>query len=201
MEKKINLTPRIVYSKLCSNPLLLGQRVEKLNKHYKMEIDVQELIRLIGRIKSYTICVKLRSFQYRILLMAITTNVHLKHYGIKSSDSCSFCDEKKEMAQHLFVECSYVKQLWNYISKVIKKDLTGTQIITNDIKTNLRLVENCIVLLVKYYIYVTRCNKTRISVKSCQNYLKMYKDVEEQIVKEQEKLHLHNLKWSNCREL
>ena len=47
-------------------------------------------------IKKLTYISKLRSFQYRLLRRAITTNIQLKHWSIKDSDLCSNCGLYRE---------------------------------------------------------------------------------------------------------
>ena len=54
--------------------------------------------------------------------------------------------------------------------------------------------------MIKHYIYRTRCLQERISVKSCENYLLHYVNIEEYIAKSVGKLELHKNKWSELRE-
>ena len=53
--------------------------------------------------------------------------------------------------------------------------------------------ENCIVLLVKHYIYRTRYLGERLSKVSCKNYIVNAKQIEEQIAKQNGKLALHEM--------
>ena len=56
---------------------------------------------------------KLRSFQIKLNLRAIVTNVHLHGFGIVDSPFCSFCAQSIETILHLFCFCPVVDQFWN----------------------------------------------------------------------------------------
>ena len=192
---------KYLYYKLCSNYKLLFKKTEQINKKCDIKIESEDLIKFIVRINCYTICVKLRSFQYRLLMSSMITNVHLRHYGIKDSDTCTLCELQKETQKHLMYDCRYVKPLWSYVCKLInKKELTYYEIITNEVVDNPRWAANAVVLIVKYYIYSSRCMKTRISKQSCENYIRNYINVEESIARSRNKLSQHKLKWSDYKE-
>ena len=196
--KDMNKVSRVLYHKLLQNDDLLNRKVIKFNRLFDTNMDNELFRNYVLRINKFTICVKLRSFQYRLIMSAIVTNIHLKHYGILDSNSCTFCNNEVETCIHLFYDCVKVKPIWIHIKKEFKLTFEVSDLILNNIVDNPKHMENCIVLIAKYYIYKTRCLKEQISVMSCTNYIKNYIAIEEQIAKENNKLGLHTIKWSNA---
>ena len=45
---------------------------------------------------------KYRSFQYRLLQRALVMNTHLYKWKIRGDELCSFCNEEREVSEHLF---------------------------------------------------------------------------------------------------
>ena len=54
----------------------------------------------------------MRSFQYRLLLRAIVTNKYLYFCKLSQTDKCYFCEVNTETIEHLFWDCSIVKNFW-----------------------------------------------------------------------------------------
>ena len=187
---------RVFYNRLSCNPNLLLEKVSIFNILLGTNFKITEYVRLIHRIKDYTINVKLRSFQYQLLLGVIITNVNLKHFKIRQDNLCSFCEGAPEKLVHLFYDCTEIRALWRKVEDLIGSSLDSTRIFTNVIRDNPRLVESCIVLFVKYYIYISRCRNERILWTSCKNYLLMYRNIERQIALDRNKINLHNAKWN-----
>ena len=93
-------------------------------------------------------------------------NVQLRLYGIRESESCSFCNLAKETIFHLFCSCKYVQVLWNYVQEITKsRDITFENIVFNNVQVNPTRVENSLILIVKQYI--SRCLNERLSTTSC----------------------------------
>ena len=90
-----------------------------------------------------------------------------------------------------------VKPLWeNFFEKLKLQKLSWLQVLSNDIHPNPTCMENCVILVAKYYLYQAHCKNERISVISCQNYISNYIESEGQIAKEKGKIALHKKKWS-----
>ena len=83
--------------------------------------------------------------------------------------------------------------------QMVGKSPSSYQIITNDYETNPGSIGNCLILLIKFYIYRTKCLKQRLPATSCKNYIIYIKGIEEQIAKEKRKLSLHENKWSEIK--
>ena len=49
--------------------------------------------------------VKLRDFQYRLLLGKVITNVDLFEWNLKEDPLCTFCERSCETLVHLYCEC------------------------------------------------------------------------------------------------
>ena len=69
----------ILYKSLAANETLMVRFCNKWNAKLGMQYEVDSFKKIVNRIYSTTISVKLRSFQYRLLTHAIITNVHLKN--------------------------------------------------------------------------------------------------------------------------
>ena len=90
-------------------------------------------------------------------MQIIVTNVHLKHYKIITTNVCSFCKEEKESYVHLFWKCKVVQELWKWVKNELKlTSLTFGEMFTNDIIDNPKLMANAVVLVVKYFIYMSQ---------------------------------------------
>ena len=76
-------------------------------------------------------------------------------------------------------------------------DITLEQIIFNNINQNFKAVDNCIVLIMKYYIYRTRCLNEKLNVQVCKKFIKDFHDIEEYQAPLNDKLNLHITKWSH----
>ena len=108
LQKCVKTTPtvKIIYSNLISEPYLIVKKLNKqINPKTGEEFEIKEFCNQIMRIPKYTICVKLRSFQYRLMMRAVVTNVQLYHYKIREDTMCSNCNKQPETIQHLFYEC------------------------------------------------------------------------------------------------
>ena len=58
---------------------------------------------------------KLQSFHHKIITGTLTTNIQLYYYKIKDSKKCTFCNDGNETLLHLFVHCTEIQELFNYI--------------------------------------------------------------------------------------
>ena len=109
LEKKNSKT---VYRKL------LKEIIERPTSEQKFQIEY-----LIGDTNAWgniyklpfmvTIDTKTRVFQFKITHNIYYTNKKLSMLKIRQTPECSFCDEHEETLKHLFLECKYVKTIWN----------------------------------------------------------------------------------------
>ena len=162
-----------------------------------MNIENKNLLKSINNIHKYTICTKLRTFQYKLALLAITTNVDLCRYKIRDNDTCTFCNNAKENLMHLFCKCPVVHPLWYYITEITQIPLDSRKILLNEIVSNPYLKENCLVLLTKYYIYRNCCLKEPITVSGLKRYVLNYVQLEKLIAENKNKISQHKLEWKD----
>ena len=187
-----------LYRLQTTNPDMTMKVVEKWNHKYELNLNCETFITMIHHISKFTIATKLRSFQYRLLFHALVTNVQLKRYKLTESDACSFCERETETVKHMFIDCNKVQMLWQQIMQNIRiGEINVEKILLNKVCDNPRLVENCIVLLTKHYIYVTCCNKEKLTYEKWKTYVNNYKQIEYHIALRKGKKISHEQKWSD----
>ena len=118
---------------------------------------MQDFYELFGNIYTYTYSVKLRDFQYRLLLNKLPTNAILHKWGIKTSERCDFCNETQTL-RHLLWECQYVQNMWAELRSYLEEkeldiSLNFQTVITNKTHPVKTHVSNFIVLICKQCIY------------------------------------------------
>ena len=98
---------------------------------------------------------------------ALYLNKHLYIFKLSDTKLCSFCNQKDETVIHLFANCSKSKTLWNSLKEFFKDtinlpSLTPQSAVFGFLQTDhkLFLILNYLLLLFKYYLYVSRCSKT-----------------------------------------
>ena len=100
------------------------------------------------------------SFQFKLTMRILTTNVFLSIIRVQDDDKCSFCRTEPETLKHLFLTCSLVDSFWCEVSQYISRNGLGQ---IND-KTKIfghaeiTIVTHC-VTVAKYVIYEARRKK------------------------------------------
>ena len=179
-------TVKVAYSELLEKCASQDPVRQKWEKDTGKLISEEEMRMHFCNVKRITSIAKLRSFQFRMLRRAISTNIQLRYWGIKESDSCSFCSLARETIRHLFVECCYVKNLWAEVIKFIKREFDHDivmpnfeQVIFNQLCTSKTLqVVNFICLVIKQYIYKQRCLKKSLNMHELIRYIFSFKNAE-----------------------
>ena len=104
---------------------------------------------------------KLRYFQYRIYLNALTTNSKRSRWDPSFSDKCDFCTTESESVKHLLIECNHVKKLWRNLEKWCRYFLDiqcdPKTIILNNYDGPCRELVNLMIVSLKQMIYVKKC--------------------------------------------
>ena len=197
-----NKLPKHVYK-----TLILKKSDEKIiriksrwEKALNRSFGLSELYEIVSEIFCTTNVPKLRSFQYRLVMHAITNNCHLKRWKIKESDSCSFCNLQPETNDHLFFECIDVKRMWSFLGINIPncEDLLTAnkfEILFNKVNCNKYHVANFICLVAKQYVYRQRCLKRQINVFELKGKIKLIENTEKYIAIKNNRLAVHNKKW------
>ena len=77
---------------------------------------------------------------------------------------CSFCHSYDETIKHIFLECIYIKQLWNHLRLLLTNDIS-LPILTpqtaifgfiNGIESSVYKIKNHILLIFKLHVYKSR---------------------------------------------
>ena len=140
-------------------------KLQKLAHKWAGEVgtmSTKELAKKIFDGKHVTPIVKYQSFQYRHAVRAIITNIHLKHWGLREDDDCSFCESSRETVQHLLHDCQEIQGIWRAAGELCKA-ITGMESGTPSSYSNCVFLECCI-------------------VKQCQNQEKYYAIKENKLV-------------------
>ena len=106
---------------------------------------------------------RLRWFQYSIVHRIIPTNKFLYMIKVTTCDKCDLCHECTESIEHLFYNCPHSSKLWHNLLICLSNG--GFQGITLDIFTvlfgsNFCRELNLIIILVKYFIWKCKLQKT-----------------------------------------
>ena len=175
--------------------------VKRWNNTPKINITIDLLYKSISRIFQISNIPKLRSFQYRLALKGIVTNVHLAKWKIISSNQCYFCDSHVETVEHLFYSCDRIKCIWDATLDFIR-ERTGSRVALNHISCIFNTVHdnplhlaNFVCLVTKQYLYKTKCLKRTLNKHNLLSELLYYENIEKYIAVKHNKLSVHNTKW------
>ena len=181
----------LIYRELQKKGNILSTNYSKW-RNLGMEISEEDYRRAFHNINKLTIVVKLRAFQYKLLLGVVTTNVHLFYYKIKDTKLCTFCEKSIETLIHLLYECKTVKPLINWLESKNNGRIAIENYLLSEIGS---MVCNTLSLFVKYHVYARRCQNMTPSVNSLKNYLEQICIVEKAIAKDKGKINSHEQKW------
>ena len=113
-----------------------------------------------------TIDSKLRCFQYKILHNTLYLNEQLFSFRKHNASLFSFCNLEDETVIHLFVSCSKTKRLWCTVIEYFRINLhipplSPPSAIFGFLEADDKvfLILNHLLLLFKYYVYVSRSSK------------------------------------------
>ena len=166
-----------------------------------LDLNVAKFYEAFKRLYQCTRITKYRDFQYRFLLGKIICNIDLKEWGLKESDTCTFCEEDQESMVHLFWECKYVLPLWRYLkylcdSNNIVCEVDAFAMLYNSVHNSGTHVVNFIVIFILQYIYRTQCKGIRPRVETLENELELHHKIEYANAKLSNKLNRHIVKWN-----
>ena len=200
------------YQQCLKKPKLANYLYRKLNQQDQKPLTMDKWVHDLGvnnsqvekafsKIVSITNIPKYRSFQFRLLHKALITNRDLMRWGIVSSDACSFCGEHSEDYLHLFCLCPRLKPLLE-AARVMCINLdnldvapTPEMIILNHVSKKARSATNFIYLVLKQYIYRTRCLKSEPCVQEFKQIISNFQCVEKYIAIKNGKLNKFYDKW------
>ena len=204
----INLSRR-VYQYIAGDAIIIHNKYVK----WKMDLgyDIAESLcdfnQEIRDIYKVTNIPKYRSFQYRILLRGLVTNIHLNKWKITDSNLCSLCKTEIESVTHLLCDCIEIKPLWDKIAEYIEErfsigtsTLNVTNILFNKIVPMKSHAVNFICLIAKQYIYSQKCLGKAITFPGLLSKIKSVENVEKYIAVKNGKINVHVKKWGHHME-
>lgn len=120
------------------------------------------------------------------------------HWKLRDNDLCTFCKQNKEHTLHLFWQCDKVQEIWQQIKNLIEQRSDGNlntvlqwsekNVMFNLVHPKPGHIINLIVLLVKQFIYRTRCSDTNLSFQVMNHEIDSIKTIEYRIAKKKRKL-------------
>ena len=149
---------------------------------------------------------RMRSFQFKINHNILFTNEKLFKFGMISSPMCSFCDNEIETLEHLFVNCDYVKPLWNRLRNDIpvmfsNENLQAVSILLGIYHENGNEIVNHIIFITKYCIFICRAQKRIPTIEEMYRNMKNTEFLERLIARKRGKIQFHDRKWTNLLDL
>ncbi len=199
-QRKLGHTSAI-YDYLIDSPYLVNEQKIIWEDRLQKPMDNKFFCKLFENIKHITLCTKLRSFQFRLLNNAILTNKRLFKMKEVNTEYCTFCNIEVETVLHVLFECNTAQHLWNNVQQwVVQKTgnnivFTAENVILNHISKNPKDSVNMICLIVKQYIYSSRCLKIIPNFQNLKQKIIEYHNVEKYLAKRIGKLKTHNKKW------
>ena len=135
--------------------------------------------------------IKLRNFQYHLLLGKVFTNNTLYKWKVVASPMCQLCTDQVETPSHMLTSCNCISVLWMAVKKLIKEEYemetnwNGYNVIYNNVHAKPGSVINLITLQCKHYIFQQKCLGNLPTIKG--------------LMKEISFLHKYELKY--CRDV
>ena len=160
---------------------------------------MNEFFKLFRKIEITTSWVKLRDFQYRLLLGKIFANDVLYKWKIKNSAECDWCDTDVQSTSHMLLECAQVQKIWDFV-----KTLTTEQnvkwsretILSNTVHQEPKKAINAVVLVTKFFIFQQKCLGNRPTIAVIKNQIYELSKIEEYNATLEGKIAKHVKNWS-----
>ena len=124
--------------------------------------------------------VKLRDFQYRLLLNKIFVNETLFRWKVVETNTCNLCNVCLQTITHLLFECRYAKSAWkqikSYTEHIDQLNWSLSNVLLGNVHENHNNVVNLIVLITKRLLFQQKClNEKPTKNKLCNEILFYYK--------------------------
>ena len=198
------LSTKQVSKKVYSEIIEKQKRISSIKYLWESELNIEinddDWARLFININSLSIDTKLRCHQFKLLNHIVTTNVTRSKYAAVIP-LCSFCLAKQETLVHLYYECEKVLKMWNLLRRwcryhySLEVEFDLATIILNNYKGPQRYFVNCIILIMKYHIYATKCKNEVLNFQAYVTRMIQMEQIEALIALRNGKLEIHKRKW------
>ena len=136
----------------------------------------------LPRITTTTTDSKLPCFQYKISHNTLYLDQKLFLFPKENTLLCSFCNLEDETVIHLFAHCCKTKRLWCTVTEYFKRNLhipplSPQSAIFGFLKADDKvfLILNHLLLLFRYYVYISRNSKVLCFEALLKSIMKVYK--------------------------
>ena len=135
----------------------------KWNAELGVHMGIEEWKALRKSNYNITLSIKLRDFQYRVLLYKLTTNLLRHKWYPEISELCTFCTKDSESITHLLFRCEVIRKIWKAMERWFKymynvnTIFTEEVVILNNYKGQYKDFINTCILITKQHIYAKKC--------------------------------------------
>ena len=173
----------------------------KFKTTFEIDLTQDEYFKLFSNLYKITQLPKVWQFYFKILHGTLVTGKKLFAWGLSLTDKCTFCHKEIEMVEHLIWNCQTVQTFYldirDRISTVTRScTWTKENFICNTIVPECTDIVNCISLMAKYYVYVSKCKNTNPKVGEFMVHVKLNKNIEKYIVVQQHKMAKFYKRWA-----
>ena len=126
----------------------------------------------------------------------------MKEWKIKNSDLCCYCNLEPETIEHLFWICPIINAFWKrVINKLepfldIKSFVNPTNILLGCCDSTGNILINHIFVIVKRYIYISKCMEKSLSIDKVLGLIKYYHNIELNMLVVKGRPDIFESKWS-----
>ena len=197
--------PSVFYRKINQQETKVTQLTFLWNLKLNLELEQDQMYRIIANVYKVSNFTKFRSFQYKLLHGAIIFNAKLYQWGIKESPLCSNCKIAKEETIHFFVECNFVKELWYEVQTMLKNkyeidvEINPKNIMFNCLVEKPCHIANFVCILVKTFLYSYRCTNKKLTIQAVNGLIEKCRKFELYNAKKNNKVKEYIRKWEPKR--
>ena len=144
---------------------------------------------------------RIQWFQIRIIHRIIGTNYYLHKIKYNDNPLCTFCKNENETIEHLFWQCSFVKDIIDIYFKTKKNifpSLTADEMIFGlTDESPLSKTKNLILIYFKMYIYQCRMQKSIPTVFGAKKYITYCYNIEKETAMINNNVETFNSAWNS----
>ena len=200
-EKLQRKNSKTVYRKLNNKAIQRPTSEQKFISYHITEEKWKNIYKLPFLV---TIDSKSRAFQFKISHNIYYTNKKLNLIKIKSTSACSFCKIEEESLQHLFIDCKYVKPIWNDLQILMNVNFKDDEKIFGkyeQIDDKAYDLDSHVTIITKQSIHDSRMKHSLPSFNEVKNKIIGIENIERQIALRNFKLVQHYSKWAKLSSL